>query len=115
YTELGSGFKIAMRDLNIRGAGNLLGKHQSGFIDSVGYELYSEMLESAVKEKQGIKEEEQPVNIPIDTTLDAYIPGTYITHEQSKVMSIGIFTGCSSSLIPCFSFTADSSISEYSS
>jgi len=85
YTELGSGFKIAMRDLNIRGAGNLLGKHQSGFIDSVGYELYSEMLESAVKEKQGIKEEEQPVNIPIDITLDAYIPGTYITHEQSKI------------------------------
>src|SRR5690625_2678275 len=74
-----------MRDLNIRGAGNLLGKHQSGFIDSVGYELYSEILESAVKEKQGIKEEEQPVNIPIDITLDAYIPGTYITHEQSKI------------------------------
>lgn len=85
YTELGSGFKIAMRDLNIRGAGNLLGKHQSGFIDSVGYELYSEMLESAVREKRGIEEEEKPLNIPIDITLDAYIPGTYITHEQSKI------------------------------
>src|SRR5699024_4305817 len=55
YTELGSGFKIAMRDLNIRGAGNLLGKNQSGFIDSVGYEMYSDMLESAVQEKQGIE------------------------------------------------------------
>ena len=52
YTELGSGFKIAMRDLNIRGAGNLLGKNQSGFIDSVGYELYSDMLESAVQENR---------------------------------------------------------------
>lgn len=85
YTELGSGFKIAMRDLNIRGAGNLLGKHQSGFIDSVGYELYSEMLESAVKEKQGLEPESEPVNIPIDVTLDAYIPASYISHEQSKI------------------------------
>lgn len=85
YTELGSGFKIAMRDLNIRGAGNLLGKHQSGFIDSVGYELYSEMLEEAVREKQGIETEQEPVNIPVDITLDAYIPATYIPHEQSKI------------------------------
>ncbi len=85
YTELGSGFKIAMRDLNIRGAGNLLGKNQSGFIDSVGYEMYSDMLESAVKEKQGIEEAEEPVNIPINIEADAYIPATYITHEQSKI------------------------------
>lgn len=85
YTELGSGFKIAMRDLNIRGAGNLLGKHQSGFIDSVGYELYSEMLEEAVREKQGVEETREPVNIPVDITLDAYIPATYIVHEQSKI------------------------------
>ncbi|MCK1976648.1 transcription-repair coupling factor [Jeotgalicoccus huakuii] len=85
YTELGSGFKIAMRDLNIRGAGNLLGKNQSGFIDSVGYEMYSDMLESAVKEKQGVEKEEEPVNIPINIEADAYIPATYITHEQSKI------------------------------
>lgn len=85
YTELGSGFKIAMRDLNIRGAGNLLGQHQSGFIDSVGYELYSEMLEEAVREKQGAEETPEPANIPIDITLDAYIPATYISHEQSKI------------------------------
>ena len=50
FTELGSGFKIAMRDLNIRGAGNLLGKQQHGFIDSVGFDLYSQMLEEAVNE-----------------------------------------------------------------
>ena len=86
YTELGSGFKIAMRDLNIRGAGNLLGKHQSGFIDSVGYELYSDMLESAVLEKRGLStEEEEPANIPVDIELDAYLPATYIQHEQSKI------------------------------
>ena len=85
YTELGSGFKIAMRDLNIRGAGNLLGKNQSGFIDSVGYEMYSDMLESAVQEKQGIEKEEEPVSIPINIEADAYIPATYITHEQSKI------------------------------
>lgn len=85
YTELGSGFKIAMRDLNIRGAGNLLGKHQSGFIDSVGYELYSEMLEEAVLEKRGIETEPPTETVPIDIQVDAYLPGTYISHEQSKI------------------------------
>lgn len=85
YTELGSGFKIAMRDLNIRGAGNLLGKDQSGFIDSVGYELYSDMLEEAVNEKRGIEKEPEPVNLPIDIELDAYLPASYISHEQSKI------------------------------
>ena len=85
YTELGSGFKIAMRDLNIRGAGNLLGKDQSGFIDSVGYELYAEMLEEAVREKRGIEPETPPVSIPIDIQVDAYLPASYISHEQSKI------------------------------
>lgn len=55
FTELGSGFKIAMRDLNIRGAGNLLGKQQHGFIDSVGFDLYSQMLEEAVNENVALK------------------------------------------------------------
>ena len=55
FTELGSGFKIAMRDLNIRGAGNLLGKQQHGFIDSVGFDLYSQMLEEAVNENVELK------------------------------------------------------------
>src|SRR5699024_3341463 len=85
YTELGSGFKIAMRDLNIRGAGNLLGKNQSGFIDSVGSEMYSEMLGTAVREKQGIGGAGEPVNIRINMEADAYIPATYTTHEQSKI------------------------------
>ena len=52
FTELGSGFKIAMRDLSIRGAGNLLGSQQHGFIDSVGFDLYSQMLQEAIEEKQ---------------------------------------------------------------
>src|SRR5690625_354314 len=61
FTELGSGFKIAMRDLSIRGAGNLLGQQQSGFIDSVGFDLYSQMLQEAVARKQGSSEVEQTV------------------------------------------------------
>lgn len=85
FTELGSGFKIAMRDLNIRGAGNLLGKQQHGFIDSVGYDLYSEMLQQAVNEKRGIKEEETVPQLEIDVEIDAYIPAEYIREEQAKI------------------------------
>lgn len=85
FTELGSGFKIAMRDLNIRGAGNLLGKQQHGFIDSVGYDLYSEMLQQAVNEKRGIKEETILPQLEIDVEIDAYIPAEYIREEQAKI------------------------------
>ncbi|AYU53963.1 transcription-repair coupling factor [Staphylococcus debuckii] len=85
FTELGSGFKIAMRDLNIRGAGNLLGKQQHGFIDSVGFDLYSQMLEEAVNEKRGIKEETTTPEIEIDLNIDAYLPTEYIPNEQSKI------------------------------
>ncbi|WP_436855933.1 transcription-repair coupling factor [Staphylococcus caeli] len=86
FTELGSGFKIAMRDLNIRGAGNLLGKQQHGFIDSVGFDLYSQMLEEAVNEKRGIKPEQQDApEIEIELNLDAYLPAEYIQNEQAKI------------------------------
>ena len=85
FTELGSGFKIAMRDLNIRGAGNLLGKQQHGFIDSVGFDLYSQMLEEAVNEKRGIKEETPAPEIEIELNLDAYLPAQYIPNEQAKI------------------------------
>lgn len=85
FTELGSGFKIAMRDLNIRGAGNLLGKQQHGFIDSVGFDLYSQMLE-AVNEKRGIKEEEPDApEVEMELNLDAYLPAEYIQNEQAKI------------------------------
>ncbi|MCI2804265.1 transcription-repair coupling factor [Staphylococcus pettenkoferi] len=86
FTELGSGFKIAMRDLNIRGAGNLLGKQQSGFIDSVGFDLYSQMLEEAVNEKRGIKEEKPDApEVEIELNIDAYLPAQYIPNEQAKI------------------------------
>lgn len=86
FTELGSGFKIAMRDLNIRGAGNLLGKQQHGFIDSVGFDLYSQMLEEAVNEKRGIKEETPDIpDVEVELNLDAYLPAEYIQNEQAKI------------------------------
>ncbi|VED33511.1 transcription-repair coupling factor [Staphylococcus warneri] len=86
FTELGSGFKIAMRDLNIRGAGNLLGKQQHGFIDSVGFDLYSQLLEEAVNEKRGIKEEAPDVpDVEVELNLDAYLPAEYIQNEQAKI------------------------------
>ncbi|MBF6626043.1 transcription-repair coupling factor [Aerococcaceae bacterium zg-BR9] len=88
FTELGSGFKIAMRDLSIRGAGNLLGKQQSGFIDSVGFDLYSQMLKEAVDMKRGLsrhKDSAASDSIEWDLLVDAYIPSTYIEDERQKI------------------------------
>ena len=85
FTELGSGFKIAMRDLSIRGAGNLLGAQQHGFIDSVGFDLYSQMLEEAVEERRsGVKREEK-MEIEIILQVDAYIPDAYIPDGYQKI------------------------------
>lgn len=84
FTELGSGFKIAMRDLAIRGAGNLLGKQQHGFIDSVGYDLYTQMLNEAVARKRGIKPAEK-TDATINLDVEAYIPSSYIDDEQQKI------------------------------
>ncbi|MGF3066885.1 transcription-repair coupling factor [Facklamia sp. P13055] len=88
FTELGSGFKIAMRDLSIRGAGNLLGAQQSGFIDSIGFDLYSQLLKEAVDKKQG-KENQQAVfnqsDTEIDLAIDAYLPASYIEDERQKI------------------------------
>lgn len=84
FTELGSGFKIAMRDLSIRGAGNLLGQQQHGFIDSVGFDLYSQMLSEAVARKRGDKVEER-TQVEIDLAVDAYIPSTYIGDGRQKI------------------------------
>ncbi|WLD93464.1 transcription-repair coupling factor [Alkalihalobacillus sp. AL-G] len=85
FTELGSGFKIAMRDLTIRGAGNLLGAQQHGFIDSVGFDLYSQMLKEAIEERKGDKPKEVTVNLELDIDVDAYIPSLYISDEKQKI------------------------------
>jgi transcription-repair coupling factor (superfamily II helicase) len=84
HTELGSGFKIAMRDLEIRGAGNLLGRDQSGHISAVGYDLYVRMVSEAVAELKG-----EPIRLPIDITVDlpvkASIPESYIGREDLRL------------------------------
>lgn len=85
FTELGSGFKIAMRDLEIRGAGNLLGAEQSGHMESVGYDLYCKMLNDAVKGLKGELKEEETFDTAIDIDVDAFIPSTYIKNEMQKL------------------------------
>ena len=84
FTELGSGFKIAMRDLAIRGAGNMLGSQQHGFIDSVGYDLYSQMLADAIKNRK-TKKKVKKSNTEIDLGLEAYIPDNYIGDQEEKI------------------------------
>ena len=87
FTELGSGFKIAMRDLSIRGAGNLLGKSQSGFIDSVGFELYSQLLEEAIAKRNGNANTNTRTkgNAELILQIDAYLPDTYISDQRHKI------------------------------
>ncbi len=84
FTDLGSGFKIAMRDLEIRGAGNLLGARQHGHMQAVGYDLYCKMLNEAVKSLKGISTIED-FNTTIDLEADAYIPPSYIVNEVQKL------------------------------
>jgi transcription-repair coupling factor (superfamily II helicase) len=85
YTELGAGFKIAMRDLEIRGAGNLLGDEQSGHVAALGFELYMQMLDEAVAELDGAGPEEDWEPVRLDVNVDAYVPADYIPYEQAKV------------------------------
>ena len=84
FTDLGSGFKIAMRDLEIRGAGNLLGAQQHGHMEAVGYDLYCKMLNEAVKEEKGEKPQEQ-FETTLDIEVDAFIPPSYISNEYQKL------------------------------
>ncbi len=84
FTDLGSGFKIAMRDLEIRGAGNLLGAEQHGHMEAVGYDLYCKMLNEAVKHLKGEMTEE-PYTTTVDLNVDAYIPSSYIPNEYRKL------------------------------
>jgi transcription-repair coupling factor (superfamily II helicase) len=90
YTELGSGFKIAMRDLEIRGAGDLLGEEQSGHVAAVGFELYCQMLDDAVREAEaanegGTEDPDRWEPVRLDVPLDAYVPSDYIPYEMAKI------------------------------
>jgi transcription-repair coupling factor (superfamily II helicase) len=88
YTELGAGVKIALRDLEIRGAGNLLGDEQSGHVAALGFELYMQMLDEAVREMEaaeGEAVEEAPEPVRLDVSVDAYVPADYIPYEQAKI------------------------------
>lgn len=84
FTELGSGFKIAMRDLEIRGAGNMMGSAQHGHMDAIGYDLYCRMLEDTVKLIKGDIDKE-PIETTVDLKVDAYIPSSYIEDEMQKI------------------------------
>ena len=90
HTELGSGFRIAMRDLDIRGAGNLLGDEQSGHVAAVGFELYCQMIDEAVAEaesgvEEGEQREEAPEPVRLDVPVDAYLPATFVPFEAAKI------------------------------
>ena len=85
FTDLGSGFKIAMRDLEIRGAGNLLGAQQHGHMEAVGYDLYCKMLNEAVKQLKGEEEIQEDFTTTIDLNVDAFIPSSYIQNEYQKL------------------------------
>ena len=84
FTEFGSGFKIAMRDLEIRGAGSLLGEIQHGHMEQVGYDTYCKLLDEVVKEMQGIKVEEE-IDVQIDINISSYIPDEYIEAGSQKI------------------------------
>ncbi len=85
YTELGAGFKIAMRDLEIRGAGNLLGDEQSGHVAALGFELYMQMLDEAVQAAEPEHEGELPEPVRLDVNVDAFVPADYVPYEQAKI------------------------------
>ena len=85
FTELGSGIKIAMRDLEIRGAGNLLGAQQHGHMEAVGYDLYCKMLGEAVQEAKGVRKETEDFETVVDVNMDAFIPDSYISNEYQKL------------------------------
>ena len=85
FTELGSGFKIAMRDLSIRGSGNILGAEQSGFIDSIGFDLYAQLLEEAVNKRLGKTKKTTKSSSEISLGIDAFLPTDYISDQRQKI------------------------------
>jgi transcription-repair coupling factor (superfamily II helicase) len=95
-TDLGSGFKIAMRDLEIRGAGNLLGESQSGHIAAVGYDLYCQMVTEAVSEMKGEPQPDAPAEIKLDVPTDAYLPTDYVEKEELRLEAYRRLAGVTS-------------------
>jgi transcription-repair coupling factor (superfamily II helicase) len=93
-TDLGSGFKIAMRDLEIRGAGNILGASQSGHIAAVGYDLYCQMVTEAVAEMKG-EPVKPPAEVKLDVPVDAYLPSDYVTKEELRLEAYRRLAGVS--------------------
>ncbi len=85
HTELGSGFKVALRDLEIRGAGNLLGEEQSGHIAAIGFDLYVSMIDAAVADLEGRDADAAPEPVRLDVSVDAYVPSEYVMYEQAKI------------------------------
>ena len=85
FTEFGSGFKIAMRDLEIRGAGSLLGEIQHGHLDQVGYDTYCKLLDEVIKETQGVKIQPEEVDVQIDLNISSYISDEYISNSSQKI------------------------------
>ena len=85
FTELGSGFKIAMKDLEIRGAGNLLGAEQHGHMEAVGYDLYCKMLNEAVEAARGVSSKTEDFETVVDVDADAFVPASYIRSEGQKL------------------------------
>ena len=84
FTEFGSGFRVAMRDLEIRGTGNILGAEQSGHMAAVGYDLYVKMIDEAIREMQGTTQRAQ-VSAKIDIAIDAYLPTDYVTNDTTRI------------------------------
>ncbi len=98
YTDLGSGFQIAMRDLEIRGAGNILGEHQHGFISAVGFELYCTLLQEAVKELKGeTKPEDKQIETTVDIGLEAFIPTDYVADGAARISIYQQLSGAANS------------------
>ena len=95
FTEFGSGFKLAMRDLEIRGSGNVLGAEQHGHMEKVGYELYSKLLSEAVNELKGEKVDEEN-DVLVKIKIDAFIPDTYITRSEDRMIAYKSIAGIKS-------------------
>ena len=98
FTEFGSGFKVAMRDLEIRGSGNIFGAEQHGHIEKVGYELYSKMLHDTLLELKGKKVQED-IDVQVKVALDAYIPREYISLEEARMTAYKTISTLSSNAL----------------